>query len=549
MASRTYTMFLLKDDVKNILEIFSESAMDKINSGNVTVSENPEFAENAVVYVFQNPPIRPKWVAQLNSEFRLDAEIRNQHSSAILIFRSANRIFAVTFGYAWMCLDPAKIVPDFGLRVALNAANDDKLKRLDIANLAEATRGVTQSASQRRFDSFGLDEALELVRKIGGSIRDENFGSSVTGSNSLRIIKDMELRELPELAREALVYYSSKHYQKTAFRVIDNICPELDLNKIESLDDAAALSISQSKHEFELGLPEFSEYDIASFSFVGFRHRNQYPDLQLSHYIDILDNSLSSLSGSDLKNHKVRATYLDTNKHDRLLTIRDALVGSLAMGSERYAINEGKWYKVDTAFKESIDKSFRKAVREFDVRPPVILTRVSQDSRKQSLENEGQYNKKYAASHNLLLMDRVLVDVPGFSRSQIEICDLLDYREKRLIHVKMSGRKSSVLSHFFKQGANSARLIKTVTDVWPNTVAKVKDRFSADAARKLQAAIDDESRPWTVEFHIADSPSANGQFNIPFFSRVTFREEEIQLRAMGYKIFVRFIPKPQVKLR
>ena len=549
MTSRTYTLFLLKDGTKSVKDALTELAVDKINFGTVDITENAEFAEDATVYVIQNPPTRPKWMTQLDQEFEIGTDIRNQNSSAILSFKIENRIFVVTFGYGWMCLDPAKIVPDFGLRVALNAADDDKLKRLDIANLGEATRGVTQSASQRRFETFGLDEALELVRKIGGAVRDEDFGSSVTGSNSLRINGEMELKELPELAKDSLNYYKSKEYQKTAFRVIDNICPELDITKIESLDDAAASSISQDKQEFELGLPEFSEHDIASFSFVGFRHRNQYADLQLSHYTEILGSSLSSLNGSNLRHHKVKATYLDTNRRDRLLTIHDALVGSLTMAGERYAINEGNWYKVDTSFKNGIDASFQKAIRTFDVRPPAILTRVSEDSRKQSLESEGKYNEKYAKSHNLLLMDKVFISVPGFARSEFEVCDLLDYREKRLIHVKMSGRKSSILSHFFKQGANSARLMKTVTDVWPNTIAKIEKTFGADIANKVQAAMDDESRPWTVEFHIADSPRADGSFNIPFFSRVTFREEEIQLRAMGYRVFVKFIPKPNVKLR
>lgn len=549
MAQKTFTLFLFKNDVRKVLDIFSNPALDRINGKTAIISENFDFTEEATVYYFTNYPHPPSWLNQLAHEFPVSATIQNQSSSAVLAFRAAGRLFAATFGYAWQYLDPEKFVPDFGLRVALNAANDDKLNRLDIANLGEATRGVTQSASQRRFDTFGLDEALELVRKISGAVRDDQFGNSLSGSNSLKINKEMELSELPDIAQRSLKFYLSTQYKNTAFRVIDNICPELDKSKIDALNDEAAQSIANDRQEFELGLPDFSEDEVACFSFVGFRHRHHYVDLQLSHYTDLLGDALANLSGKDIKQHKIKAEYLHNANLRRQLSIHDALVGSLEMNSERYAINEGKWYKVDAAFKNSIDNMFYDAVCEFDDPPPVIMRKANSSKTKQYLENEVDYNKRYASENDLLLMDREFITVSGFSRSQFEICDLLDIRRKRLIHVKMSGRNSSVLSHLFKQGANSARLVKSVDEVWPATIKVIQEKFGSSIAQELEDAIKDTVTPWSVEFHIADSPRPDGQYSIPFFSRVTFRDELIQLRAMGYRVAIRFIPKPKVVLR
>ena len=126
--------------------------------------------------------------------------------------------------------------------------------------------------------------------------------------------------------------------------------------------------------------------------------------------------------------------------------------------------------------------------------------------------------------------------------------DLLDIEAKRLIHVKMSGRRSSVLSHFFKQGANSASLVRSVDAVWQNVVQRISDDFGEDIAGSLRDAIEDETRPWKVEFHIADAPMTDGSFNIPFFSRVTFRDEKIRLQSRGFHVCVRFIRKPEVQL-
>jgi uncharacterized protein (TIGR04141 family) len=59
-----------------------------------------------------------------------------------------------------MYLDEDNIEGDFGLRVAINALDDKKLKRLERANLGDALRGVALSPFQREFTSFGQDDAL-----------------------------------------------------------------------------------------------------------------------------------------------------------------------------------------------------------------------------------------------------------------------------------------------------------------------------------------------------------------------------------------------------
>ena len=548
MAQKKFTLYLIKENITRIEDIFRENARARINGGDAIMMHNPAFAENATVFIFRNPPTRPKWVDEIATQFDVQEQIFNRSSSAVLCFRHATRLFAVTFGHAWLYLDPRAFVPDFGLRVALNAADDSKLKRLDVANLGEALKEVTQSASQRQLETFGFDEALELVRKVSGSIVDETFGSSLSGSNSLKIVKEMDFADIPELAARSLQYFQSTRYRNTPFRIVDNIAPELDAQLIEQLDEEAALSIAGDRREFELSLPEFTDEDVASFSFVGFRHRRSYPDLQVSHYIEMLGTNAQRLSSQQMKAHMVKADYIDSQKPPRQMNVHNALVGSVEVNGVRYAINEGKWYRVDTAFKRSIDRTFSDSVEEFDVEPPVIISTFSENGAKRYLQTEAQYNRRYANECGYVLMDQVLIDVPEVARSRFELCDLLDIERKRLIHVKMSGRKSSILSHFFKQGANSASLVKSVDAVWDNVLQRVNDDFGEDIADSLRDAIEDETRPWSVEFHIADAPMIDGSFNVPFFSRVTFREEKIRLQSRGFRVCVRFIRKPEVQL-
>ena len=356
MATKKFTLFLIRENVTQIEEIFRERARERLNGDHAIVSVNQDYAEDATLFVFRNPPTRPKWLNDVVTEFDVPTQLLNQSNSALLCFRRAGRLFVVTFGHAWLYLDPSAFVPDFGLRVALNATDDARLKRVDVANLGEALKEVTQSASQRRLETFGVDEALELVRKITGTGLDETLGSSISGSNSLKIVKDMSFSEIPELAEQSLRYFWSTRYRQTPFRIVDNIAPELDVYKIEQLDDLAAQSIANNRREFELSLPEFSDDDIASFGFVGFGHRRSYSDLQISHYVEMLGAELQELDSHSLKRHLVKAEYIDSEKPIRRLKVHDALVGSVEMDEGRYAINEGKWYRVDTAFKNSIDK-------------------------------------------------------------------------------------------------------------------------------------------------------------------------------------------------
>jgi uncharacterized protein (TIGR04141 family) len=86
---------------------------------------------------------------------------------------------------------------------------------------------------------------------------------------------------------------------------------------------------------------------------------------------------------------------------------------------------------------------------------------VSANGKKTGFESEFEYNKRCAAAYGQICLDQRILAVPAVQYGKFEACDLLDIGAKKLIHVKKSSRQSSVLSHFFKQGSNAARLLKT----------------------------------------------------------------------------------------
>ena len=94
--------------------------------------------------------------------------------------------FAVTFAYAHVYLDDSKTEADFGLKVAINAVSDEKLRSVERSNIGAAIRDFAQAAGQRDLRTFGFDDALDLIRKISGRAADKGFADTVTHSDFRR---------------------------------------------------------------------------------------------------------------------------------------------------------------------------------------------------------------------------------------------------------------------------------------------------------------------------------------------------------------------------
>ncbi|WP_312866025.1 DUF6119 family protein [Rhizobium mongolense] len=67
----------------------------------------------------------------------------------------------------------------------------------------EAYRGG--ELHQRDLSAFGIDEALDLIRRVSGGSDDEGLANSVTGSTALKFTKEMDLTEIGEVDVEALI--------------------------------------------------------------------------------------------------------------------------------------------------------------------------------------------------------------------------------------------------------------------------------------------------------------------------------------------------------
>ncbi len=204
MAKKTLTLHLGKGDIASFEEVFSEEATLKLVHPSTRTVDHPEFGDGARLYVFVGDSHTPKWLTEVRGHFDVQGHITTSSAAGVLLFWSSGRLFASTFAHGWMYLDEHCFEGDFGLRSAINALDDTRLKRLERANLGDALRAVALSPFQRGLTSFGLDDALDLIRKISGRTRDDATADSMTGSLSLRVTGEFGIADLPALASDAL---------------------------------------------------------------------------------------------------------------------------------------------------------------------------------------------------------------------------------------------------------------------------------------------------------------------------------------------------------
>ncbi len=544
---RSFSLYLAKAGVTALDALLTDNARAMVRAGDVRTHTSSRFADGAVLHVFPGQRQIPKWIPILRSAFGGLEDQFVRSPCALLLFKKGANIFAVSFAYAHVYIDDAKTEADFGLKVAVNAVSDAKLRSVERSNIGAAIRDFAQAAGQRDLRSFGIDDALDLIRKVSGRAEDADFAETVTGSRALRFSKRIELADVPDVAAVAVDWFKSKAYQKTSFRFIDFLSPVLDPTVEEKLDAELIAAIRGNSDEFEIALPEIVSDDLASFRFEHAGFSDFYPDLSLDLYRESLGGRLPGLTTDDLDEHSVAAYGESEAKPFQHWSIHRSLVGSLVFEGERYALNENHWYRIGKSFKEAADRKFVDLYGSPDknLRPlKKIVFKDRKGKQKVGYQSEESYNEEIATEVGYLLLDQKLIQIDDVPGPGIEVCDLLDIPGRRFIHVKKSSRQSSVLSHFFKQGGVSAQMLRKYEPFRIKLIETVRKLYGAGKAQELEAALTDR---WTIEFQIADFPRADGKHNIPFFSKLTLREEARDIEAMEFDVSVRFIKLTRIK--
>jgi len=476
----------------------------------------------------------PDWAKLLDQTFAVDGAIKSSAALAVILFQCEQRVMASTYGFGHVLLDADRRENDFGLLIAANALSDENVKLVEKANLGSVIRDAAQSAGITRFQEFNVDRALSLVRRLSGS--SESVGSSLSGATSITVTSEFEPAQLVELGKVLLKLYKSDAYKKTGFGIIDKIKPVHNVGTLNKLETELLTDINTVAPSFELGLPEIETKPTGFVTITGTKKRNLFADLNLATALNEIGGAASIQS---LIDHKIVTHNVDGTGKLKEWSIYRGLVGSIALDGRRYALNEGRWYRIDDALINAAKATFAACSKGLDTTfPPWPI--IGSGKNKHVYEKEGDYNvRACGADASLLLFDKHLFPVPTFPGPGIEICDIFDVAQKRLIHVKRSGRRSSVISHFLNQGLNSAKLLRTYEGMKAKFFAELGKLVDATTLAALETSFPYD---WSVEFKFGDFPNSAGEYTIPFFSRVALDEAKREIEALGFQsVLISFI--------
>lgn len=520
-----YSFHLAAPAIKKFKDFLTENAQ----AAAIEIPLRTALPYEAALFIKKYSLYAPDWAKRLDKHFQIDERVKSASTPGVLMLRAGDRILACPFGHGHALIDEDKRENDFGLIVAANSLSDENVRLVEKANLGSVIRDATQAAGITRLQEFNVDRALSLVRKLSGNKTDD--GSVVSSASSVTTTSEHDFDALHVLASTLLTLYESTSYRKTAFAIIDKIKPVLNASTVAILDDKLVADLNSQAPSFELGTPDISTEPIGYLTISGIKKRKTFVDVMLETLANELDNDLTA---DDLHRIKIVSHSADGSHRIREWSIYRGLVGSLEIDSKRYALNEGKWYEIEDQLRKSANNAFATASKDLDsVFLPWPIKVAGKKGKTPTYEREEDYNARVCATSpaRYVLGDQRFFKIPGAPGKGFEICDIFDVSEKRLIHVKKSGRRSSVISHFISQGMNSAKALRTYGQVKEEFLTYIEGLVPAETFQEIKNSF---PHGWTVEFKFGDGPMY-GKFAIPFFSRVTLDEAKREIEALGFK--------------
>lgn len=182
----------------------------------------------------------PKWSKLFDDVTDIDKNIfKSESVKGLLIIPVEKRLLAFTFGHGRSMIKSFMIERGFGLKVALNIGDSEKIKSIDKSTLEKVSLNTrSQTSKNTHVSDFDFEFDTEILKSICAVVEsDENENTEIiSGCDSVSINTDVELDIFPYLAKRLLDAYRDEKYKEKY--------PWVDF--IQAISDPALLGISGS---------------------------------------------------------------------------------------------------------------------------------------------------------------------------------------------------------------------------------------------------------------------------------------------------------------
>ncbi|MFX0195303.1 MAG: TIGR04141 family sporadically distributed protein [Candidatus Hodarchaeota archaeon] len=508
--TQNLSIYLIKDEFRN-LDVLVKDGED--------ISKHPIHYNGSTIghlFVQKTYPSPPRW-AYLFQESIDGKEIGDvAASAAVFILKAEGKMFAITFGHGRHLLATDCWEERFGIRVTLNCIDSEKVRCIDKKTLDAITKQSREQASRDAPPSeFGLNIEQDLLRAVTGKPIEKSCGCRMSGMDSLHVAVKADLSDIPELISRYHIKYNDESYKRT-FPWVDHIAEVKSKTLTGELDNLLVNEIKEGNlSRIWMAVPDLIEWEkVSGFRYTLRSNKPEYTDIHLEKFLASLRNP-EEINIDTLHTSRVYCISNDGFMINKWAAYK-CIYGEIIHDSDTYILSGGKWYRIDTDFVQSVNKSYAE-IPKYEAYLPVY-----------DHDSETDYNKAVADGNPgaYALMDRKIIQHGG-GYSKFEFCDLYT-ANKDMVHVKRYGG-SSVLSHLFLQGVNSAELFQTDPDFREKVNSKLPDDF------KIKEIV---KRPDYEEYRVvyAIISDIEGDLEIPFFSKLSLKNSRRRLEGFGYKV-------------
>lgn len=522
------TIFLLKEEVTDYkLCLKNPKGID-------IVKVKKSFGMDGIICTCESSKNMPKWKQYLDEYAVRTIDISdNTSNKAVMIVKISNRLMAVVFGYGRSLIKEDVIELNFGLKVALNIIDPNKMRSINATTIEDVVvttqRQSSYSASQ---DEFGLNIASDIMKGVTGSPYDSFYGNTISGKDSLIASVFMHLSETKEKLEAYLKAYYNNRYKTIGFEWIDNISEVRDSLLCDELDFHLADSITKKNYKnIYAAPPEVVDWErVIGFCFSGIRKKledidNYNLEIDLESYLDRFSPNINVYQ--KLKKDRIYAMTPEESFYP-LCSVYSSIVCQTIYNKKTYILCAGSWYYINKNFYDYITKYVDSYI-------PLSTLNLPDCGRKM---NEEDYNILAANSDmNFCLMDQKLISVEGGPK-KVEACDIFT-KDKQFVHVK-NRSKSAQLSHLFSQGRVSAQCFIS-DEKFRNQVSDIISlKFGKPVFNHIDKPTTDE---YEVIFVIIHSKVDKVSKVLPFFSLVNLMLTIQELDRMRMKYSIKIVKR------
>ena len=478
-----------------------------------------------VVYLGYSKANPPKWAASFLTSRVNTNNLFVSNARAVLLVRitvaqNEHRVFAIVMGYGKNMLKDDVVEERFGLKVVLNTIKSNSLRRINKRDI-----GGNQKLSDEQLplkagiNDFGIDINRDLVGYIAGVSDDDEYAPGIIARGDiLSLTVEVDITNVVAFLRKTYDKYLMDIYKEN-FGWIDQIQDVKDSRVVERLNSALVTAINENSKYIWMAVPEVIDWsEISGFKYCG---SDIYDDIFVYKVRDSFREGLSSFEQLRGK-HIIALSALDDSERFHW-TAAKCLFGELTLDAKAYCINNGKWYCVDTNFVNEVNKDY----------VATTISSIQFDDYTEAHSGENSYSSSFVANHvgEYVLMDCQDIQYGG-GHSKIELCDVLTL-QRELIHIKPYAG-SSTLSHLFNQAAVSTELL-----LYDASFLQLANKKITEVSGGDTFCINNNRG---IKIIIAIISKDNSTLpNIPFFSKVSFRNFKNRLRAFGLEVNMRSI--------